>query len=354
MPATPQQLLDAANFAFKTVAEGAPVDQVYYDLKTLEWLMKNKESSLFTGGTFSEKVRLRYGSNAQNIQGDDQLEYNSRNTHVLAPYQAYGIFDGFYVTEEDLRNKGLTITRDNNGNVGGPTKDDARIILDTMRESWEVLRLGKMQALSNNVLRDGTHDPKSPQGIDAIVSTTPSVGVIGGIDAATTPLWRNYASMAISTASAGNLIDQLEIGRRECMKRGKFGGWDAIFCGSSAYDAFRKDARAVQDLNVTVPGSGGVSLDPATKELKFHGVPVIWDPAYDALDDLLGAITYPWKKRIYGFNKKAIRFRPVKGRWMQKIIPEPVYNRLVHYYGMHSEYGISCRQRSANAVFSIA
>ena len=52
MPATPQQLLQAATYAFDTVAEGDPIDQVAYDLKTLDWFMKNKAPSKFTGGTF--------------------------------------------------------------------------------------------------------------------------------------------------------------------------------------------------------------------------------------------------------------------------------------------------------------
>jgi hypothetical protein len=354
MPATPQQLLQAATYAFNTVAEGDPIDQVAYDLKTLDWFMKNKAPSKFTGGTFSEKVRLRYDSNAQRIQGDDQLVYNSRHPVRLAPFQAYGLFDGFHLTEEDLRNKGLTITRDSNGKEGGPTRDEAKIIMDTMKEHWEVLRLGKMQSLSFDILRDGTHDTKAPQGLDALVSTTPTVGTIGGIDASAVPLWRNHADMGISTATAGNLVDRMEIGRRATLTRGKLGAGDAIFCGSLAYDAFRRDARAVNSLQVSVPGSGGVSLDPATNELRFHGTPVVWDPAFDALDDLLGAITHPWKKRIYMLNSKSIKMRPVEGRWMQKIMPAMVYNRLVHHYGLLSEYGISARQRSANAVFSIA
>lgn len=354
MPATPQQLLQAATYAFDTVAEGDPIDQVAYDLKTLDWFMKNKAPSKFTGGTFSEKVRLRYGANAQRIQGDDQLEYNSRDPVKLAPFQAYALFDGFYLTEEDLRNKGLTITRDSNGKEGGPTRDEAKIIVDTVKEHWEVLKLGKMQSLAFDVLRDGTQDTKAPQGLDALVSTTPTVGTIGGIDASVVTLWQNFADMGINVSTAGTLIDRMEIGRRACLRRGKLGAPDFIACGSLAYDAFRRDARAVNSLQVMVPGSGGVTLDPATNELRFHGVPVVWDPAFDALDDLLGAITYPWKKRIYMLNSKTIKMRPVEGRWMQKIIPSMVYNRLVHHYGLLSEYGMSAKQRSANAVFSIA
>src|SRR6185312_13296451 len=60
--------------------------------------------------------------------------------------------------------------------------------------------------------------------------------------------------------------------------------------------------------------SGGVTIDPSTKELRFKGVQVIWDPDFDRLDDVLGAITYPWKKRCYLLNSKAgAILRPFKG-----------------------------------------
>jgi len=354
MPLTPQQLQAALNFNFNKVADGDPIDQVAYDLKTLDWFIANKKPTVFLAGTFSEKVRLKYDSNYQRINGDDQLEYSSKDTHRLAPFQHYEAFDGFYLSETELANNGITITRDSMGKETGPTREEAGLIVDKVRENWEALKYGYMQNLNLDVLRDGTHDAKAPQGMDALVSTTPAVGTIGGLDASVVTLWRNFADMGISTATSGNLIDRLEIGRRACMTRGKLGSPDAIFAGSLAYDAFRRDARAVQELNVSVPTSGGVTLDPSTKELRFHNVPVIWDPSYDAMDDLLGPITHPWKKRIYMLNSRSMCMRPFKGRWMQKVVPPMVYNRLVHHYGMLTDYGMTIRQRSANAVFSIA
>lgn len=354
MPLTTEQLQRAATLNFAKFAAEDPVDQVGYDLPTLEWLMKNKKPVVFTGGLFNEKVRLSYDGNYQRISGDDQLEYNSRDTYRPAPFQHYQSFDGFNLNETELANNGIIVTRDSDGKQGNPTIQEAGMIVNIMKENWEALKGSFMQGLNFDVLRDGTHDAKAPQGVDAIVSTTPTVGTIGGLDASVVTLWQNHADMGISTATAGNLIDRLEIGRRATLTRGKLGAPDFISCGSLAYDAFRRDARAVQDLNVSVPSSGGVTLDPATKELKFHGVPVVWDPSFDALDDVLGPITYPWKKRIYMLNSKAICLRPFQGRWMQKVVPEMVYNRFVHYYGMTTDYAITTKKRSSNAVFSIA
>jgi hypothetical protein len=354
MPLTPQQLLAAATYNFNKVADGDPIDQVGVERATLAYFIANMKPTIFSQGTFSEKVRLRRDANYQRITGDDQLTYNSRDPVRLAPYQHYEAFDGFYLTETDLANSGIVITRNSSGKETGPTRDEASIIVDKVNEHWTALKEGYLDNLNFDVLRDGTHSALAPQGLDALVSTNPTTGTIGGIDASVVTLWRNHYDMGISTATAGNLVDRLEIARRKCIRRGNLGAPDFIVMGSSAYDAFRRDARAVQDLNVSVPGSGGVTLDPATKELKFHGVPIVLDHSFDELDDLLGVITHPWKKRIYMLNKKSICMRPFKGRWMQRIIPEMVYNRLVHHYGMLCDYGMTTCKRSSNAVLSIA
>lgn len=354
MPLTPQQLQAALAFNFNKVADGDPIDQVAYDLKTLEWFLANKKPTVFTGGTFSEKVRLKYDGNYQRVSGADDLTYNSRDTHRLAPFQHYEAFDGFFLTETELANNGIIITRDSSGKESGPTREEAGMIVDKVNENWEALKLGFMQDMNFDVLRDGTHDTKAPQGLDALVSTTPTVGTIGGLDASIVTLWRNHADMGISTATAGNLIDRLEIGHRACRTRGKLGKPDFIACGSLMLDALRRDARATHQLNVNVAARNGLRIDPSTEEIYFHEVPVVWDPSFDALDELLGAITYPWKKRMYFLNSRSMNLRPFKGRWMQKVVPEMVYNRLVHHYGMLTDYGMTIRQRSANAVFSIA
>lgn len=109
-----------------------------------------------------------------------------------------------------------------------------------------------------------------------------------------------------------------------------------------------------RQINMGGTSTGGVTVDPSTKALAFKGVPVVWDPTFDALDEELGAITYPWKKRGYFLNSKAIKLRPVKGRWMIRRTPPRVYDRYTYYFGLTADYGLTCRKRNSNAVFSIA
>lgn len=352
MPITQEQLLRGATYQFETFAEGDPVDNIGQDRPFLKWLMTGKKPSVFSNGIFNEKVRIAYDSNYQNFTGDDELTFNTRDTVRKAPYQHYECFDGFSLNETELADNGIIITTDDKDVE--PTREEASMIVDKLKEGWTVLKEGKQEKLDQELHLDGTANAKACPGLDLLVSTTPNTGVIAGLDAAIVTPWRNFADMGISVATPGNLIDRMEIGWRYTITRGKKGSPDFIPVGSSFYDALRRDARAVNDLNIMTPQRGGVVIDVSTKALYFNGVQVVWDPTFDALDDLLGPITYPWRKRGYFLNSRSIRLRPFKGRWMMKRIPERVYNRHTHYFGMSSDYGMTMDQRNANAVFSIA
>ncbi|UYK67814.1 phage major capsid protein [Xanthomonas sacchari] len=330
-----------------------PIDQFTSARPFASWLISNKVDSVFGNGIFNEKVRTSNDSNYQNYTGDDQVTYNRKDTMRLAPYQHYEAHDGFTLNETELANNGIILTDDRNAVMS----DAERIqIINLLDENWTTLKDGFQENWDIEVHLDGSTNPKAVPGLDALVSTTPTVGVIGGIDASTSPYWRNFANMGISTSTAGNLIQQMEVLWRQTVTYGKMGAPDAIFVGSAFYDAFNLDAQKVMSRQITLNNgsTGGVTFDPSTKALAFKGVPVVWDPTFDALDARLGPITYPWAKRGYFLNSKTIKLRPVKGRWMVKRTPPRVYDRYTHYFGQTADYGLTMKKRNSNAVFSIA
>jgi len=107
-------------------------------------------------------------------------------------------------------------------------------------------------------------------------------------------------------------------------------------------------------INLGQSSTGGVTVDATTKALAFKGVPIVWDPSFDVLDAKLGLTSDTWAKRGYMLNSKAIKLRPVKGRWMVQRNPPRVYDRYVYYFGLTADYGLTCNKRNSLAVFSIA
>lgn len=353
MPLTPAQLQLGANYQMQSYATDDPIDQFTSERPLARWLIANKIDTVFGNGIFNEKVRFTNDSNYQNFSGDDQVSYNRKDTVRLAPFQHYEAHDGFSLNATELANNGVVITDDKSAVL---TEAEKIQIVNKLDEGWNTLKDGFQENWDVEVHLDGTANAKAVPGLDALVSTTPNTGTIGGIDASVATYWRNWADMGISTSTAGNLISHLETLWRKTITYGKLGAPDFIVVGSAAYDAIQADALKVMGRQINLGGSatGGVTLDPSTKALAFKGVPVVWDPTFDALDDKLGVITYPWKKRGYFLNSKAIRLRPFKGRWMVRHTPARVYDRYTYYFGLTADYGLTTRKRNSNAVFSIA
>lgn len=353
MPLTTAQLLAGANRQMESYAANDPIDQFTTERPFASWLISNRKDSVFGNGIFNEKVRISNDSNYQNYTGDDQVTYNRKDTVRKAPFQHYEAHDGFALNETELANNGIVMTDDKSAVMSEAEKIQIVNLLD---ENWTTLKDGFQENWDIEVHLDGSTNPKAVPGLDALVSTTPAVGVIGGIDAATSPYWRNFADMGIATGTAGNLISHMETLWRQTITYGKMGQPNAIFVGAAMYDAIQADALKVMSRQITlgVNSTGGITLDPSTKALAFKGVPVVWDPSFEVIDARLGAITYPWTKRGYFLNSKALTLRPVKGRWMVKRTPPRVYDRYTHYFGQTADYGLTTKKRNSNAVFSIA
>jgi len=351
MPITPQALVNGANYQLEAFAKGDPIDNIVRDRPLLKWLVDNKKESVFGNGIFNEKVRFTNDSNYQNFTGDDQLTYKRKNTVRKAPFQHYEAFDGFALNETELADNGIILTDDKTA-----TTSDAEMIqiVDKLKEGWATTKNGIQENMDLELHLDGTQSTKACPGLDLIVSTTPTVGTIGGIDASVATFWRNNADLAISTATPGNLVKEMEKMWRACMTYGGVGAPDFIPCGSAFYDAYVADSRAAISRYANVTGKGGADLDASVATVNFHGIPLVWDPSFDALDVQLGAITYPWAKRCYFLQSKSLSFRPFKGRWMVKRTPDRMYDRHTHYFGISADYGLTANQRNSMAVLSIA
>lgn len=350
MPLNAQQLTAGANYQLMSYAKGDPIDQINHDKPLMKWLVEKKKESVFGNGIFNEKVRISNNSNYQNYTGDQQVTYNRRDTVRLAPYQHYEAFDGFSLNETDLANNGINMIDDEDAVMTDAEKIQ---IVDLLRENYETLKLGFQQNWDLEIHQNGTQNALAAPGLDNIVSTTPTTGVVGGLDPAVYTFWQNNANMGISTATAGNLTENMEVSWRACTL---YGGMrpDAIFCGQTFLDAYRKDAKLTINRFLQIRGDKGTDMDNGTEQLYFKNVPLIWDPSMDQLDTILGPITYPWTKRCYFLQSKSIKLRAVKGRWMVRRKPPRMYDRFTHYFGVTADYSLTCNKRNSMAVLSVA
>jgi len=184
------------------------------------------------------------------------------------------------------------------------------------------------------------------------VSITPSASAtVGTLNQQTYTWWRNYADIGISTSTAGNLVDRMEIAWRECTR---YGGSkpDFILCGADFLDAYRNDASDTVNRRLNTTGRGNTAVDASVDGVYFKGVELIWDPVFDTLDTL-DAPSVDWTKRCYFLNTKHIKLRPIKSHWMVPRKPPRVYDRYVHYWALTSKAALTTNKRNAHAVLSL-
>jgi hypothetical protein len=345
MPFTTAQLTQGANYAIKTFDKKEPIDQINVKHKTLDWLVKNKKESSFGNGSFKEPLYISNDSNAQNYFGADQVTYNERDPAKWTDFAWFNVHDGFWFDEDRLLQAGIHLS-DEAGIV--PTRAEAEILTNLVEQSYRALKNGLQEHLAFETLRDGSQSTKASPGLAHIVDPTPAVGTVGGIDAATFTWWQNNANTGITTTA---VITEMEETYKACMR---YGGMlpNFIVCGQAFYDNYVAQAVSAVQRHQAVMGRGGATMDPSVDAVNFHGIPLVWDPTFEALDTLLSTTTQT--KTCYFLNSSAVTLRPVKGEWMRDRKPERLPDRYVHYAGKTTKYVLTSNKRNALAVLSIA
>lgn len=345
MPFTPQQLVTGSNYSLATYQKKEPIDQINFQHVTLDWLVRNKEPSTFGNGSFKEPLYVANGANYQNYFGPDQVTYNERDPSVWTDFPYYNHHDGFWFDEDRLLAAGITMVE---GGDAVPTTAEKESLVHLIQQSFRGLKEGIQENLAYEMLRDGSQSTKACPGLASIVDTSPATGTVGSINAATYTYWRNNANM---TFAAANVVSEMEEMYAACMR---YGGKLPTFivCGRAFYDNYVTYAAAAVQRHQAVQGNGKVAMDPTIDSVNFHGVPVVWDPTFEALDTVMSVSTNT--KTCYFLNERDIKLRPVKGNWMVNRKPERLPDRYVHYFGQTSKYGLTTSKRNSLAVMSIS
>jgi hypothetical protein len=348
MPFTAEQIGYAGKAAMDYVVRQSPTDIYTVDRPLLKALRSSQKSFPGAKQYITEKLRTTNDSNFQWFGPDSEVSYNRKRTLSEANFSWGSAHDGFALTEEELLQNYISITDDRDATA---TEDETRQFVSLITENTETLKLGFAEKLDYDLHLDGTQNPEAIPGLDALISTTPTTGTMGGINRATTPAWRNYAALNVA-ATAGALNSALETMWRSTTRVGG-NSPNLILAGSKFIDAYRAEQMATQQRHI-VMGTGGVqTVDGSVNELTFKGIPLQWDPVMDDLQAAL-APAVAWDKRAYFINTRFLKLRPAKGQDMVTRKPPRVYNRYTHYWGLTWRGALTITRPAAMAVVSVA
>lgn len=348
MPFTTQQYLRGANYSLNTYNEVEPIDQINIKHRLLEIFIAKKEETSFGNGLYRDPVYYDNDSNAQNYFGADQVDYNERDPAMWTQVPYYNLHDGFWFDEDRLLAAGIYLDDDNAGSM--PTPQEKEALLNLLKQSYRACKNSMQRHLAFEVYLDGSQSTKAMPGLEHLIAAVPGSATVLGIDDSTYTWWRNNADIGVAAA---DLIDSMEDMWKDCMLYGD-GVPDLIVCGREFHNTLRAQAGLTINRQINDGGNkkGGITLDPGTDALFFHGVEVVWDPTLDAMDAELATTTRT--KTCYFLNTKRIKFRPVKRNWMKSAKPERLPDRYVHYFAKKAKYALSTDQRNALGVIRLA
>lgn len=349
MAALSQAVLDnVANAAFDFYVKKELYNQHIQEKPLLRELRKKQKT--FPGGKGEIVVSpvFETQSSLEGFEGDDTLTFTNPTPIKQARYPWKMQHLGIKMTTEELLKDGISIVDTNGSQTREHSQRDVTVIQNILQSKMDDMSEGFADGMNTMLWLDGTQDTKDVPGIQYLISKAPATGVVGGIDRATQPLWRNIAlttangtTQVTPNTSTSALIRTLQKQVRQLRRYGSPNF--IILCGSAFMDAIEDEAYAKGTLTdsgfkeTTEAGIGQVSV---------RGLGTfMYDPTLDDLSE---------QKFAYFIDTKAIQLMPIEGEDMKKHNPARPHDKMVVYKSMTWAGGMCMKQSNTSMVAEIA
>ena len=349
MPISSTDLQIAGKTSLDDFLRNQVIDQIAVDVPLFKKLMSKRKPFLGAKQNIVAQIRKSHDSNFAWAYGETPVSFNKRNTVEQAAFPWRRCVDGFYISHDTLFSNGIEVREGDRGAFKLETNERVQLT-HLLNEQMDAFRIGFTEKLSLELHRDGTASDDAVTGLDALISTTPATGTVGGLDRATATYWRNNAATAIAATTAGALVNAMEKEWRKCIRNG--GSPDYILAGSDFIDAYRQYAVTVTnnaDAGKVKTVDAGVGSGTSTG-LYFKGVEIVWDPQFEQLD-ALESPSIPWEKRCYFINTKYIELHDDS---IDIVSPTRPYNILALYQMVNLRLALVMKRANAHSVLSIA
>lgn len=342
-------LENATNAAFDYYDKNKLYNQHIQEKPLLKALKANQKS--FPGGKDDLVCNpvFETQSSLEGFEGDDTVTFTNPTPikEVRYPWKMQHL--GIKMTTQELLKNGISVTETNGESTSRIAKSDIIRIQDVLKTKMDDASEGWAKGMNEMFWKDGTASTKDVPGIQYFISETPTSGVVGGIDRALQPLWRNVALTAANgstqiTPSTANsvLIRTLQKQVRTLRRYGSPNF--LILAGSSFMDALEDEVYAKGDLTQT--GFGQKTEAGVSETITIRGLGTFqYDPTLDDLSK---------QKFCYFIDLKAIQLRPIEGEDMKAHTPARPHDKFVIYKSWTWAGGMTMKQGNTSMVAEIA
>lgn len=349
MPISPGDLQELTKVSLDEYMRNIPVDQIAVEQPLLKRVMAKRKLFLGARQNIVVNVRKTYGSNFAWTYGETAVGFNKRNTTEPAAFPWRVAVDGLYLDHDRLYGNGIKVREGDRGAYKLEQNEKVQLV-NLLDEQMESLKLGFLEKLNIELLRDGSASTDAVTGLDNLISIAPGSGIVGGIDRGSATYWRNYAKTAINATVAGTLAAEMETAWRKCIRNG--GSPNFILAGTAFVDAYGRYAISLhQNTDAAKPKQIDAGIGSGVNTgLFYKGVEIIWDPNFETLDALESPVV-PWEKRCYFINDRYLEYRDDE---MDIVVPTRPHNVRALYAMVNLRMALVQKRSNAHAVLAIA
>jgi len=316
---------------------------------TIESRTKSAQNNLSSNNALL--MRLDERGNIKPISGGStilqEIFYNDPNTNFANSYSGYETINispdsPISASQWTLKHYADSVT------ISGPEllqNSGKEQMIELLATRVEIAEARLRNRIDIDLHGDGTgNGGKNLVGLSAIISTTPTSGVVGGIDRSTWTFWQNgaYTSTALTGGAATAANIQASMNTVALSRVRGTDHIDLIYAGSTAYSLYLNSLQAIQRITDDKFGAAGFS------SLKFYG-------GAGSADVVLGGGIggNQTATRMDFINTKFLHFRPHKDRNFVAIggdrqaVNQDAVVRLMGWSG-----ALTCSGAQFNATFS--
>jgi len=353
MPFTQAQIDNIANAALDYHMDRGKTFAQHIQDKPLLRAMRATQKT-FPGGKGDITLRpiFETQSTIEGFDSDDTLTFTNPTPIKTVAYPWKMIHCGINMTTDELLRDGISVVDTNGKDTVSHSQRETTALANILQVKLEDMTEGWSDGMNTMFWNDGTQDAKEVPGIQYFIAENPRVGVVGGIDRATQPLWRNIAMTAAHGTAGGEgavtsnvttsaLIKALRKKVRQLTRYGK--PKYKIFCGSDFLDALEQEVDA---KGVYSQAGFAKDVDIGIGMISIRGLGTF---EYDPTLDVLGKAKF-----CYFIDVNNIKASVIEGEDMKKHFPARPHDKMVVYRSMTWAGAMVGRQLNTSMVIEIA
>lgn len=348
MPFTIGQLENIANASLDFYVKGQPLSQQLQE-KPLLAAMKAAQKTFPGGkGEIKGNVKADYTTSFSGYSHDDTVTYANPANIKQFSYDWKELHAGISLTMTELKHDGISVVDSLNGE--GTTNHSQRelvAISNILQDKLEDMDEGMAQSMNEIMWEDGTASAKLFAGLSHFIADDPTTGVVGGIDRAANPWWRNRAAVGSGKITHSTTNQTLtKFLRAENRQLRRYGGKPNLVLAGSGFIE-KLEAEIAEKGTYTQTGfqnAGATEIGMA--DITMRGVGKIqYDPTLDDLDR---------ENFAYFIDTKHIYPYVMDGEDMKKHSPARPPEKYVLYRGVTWTGTMIARKLNAHLVVEAA